>query len=149
MPLTAEQRSIVLQALESGASLRTAAAQADIGSEATIRRLVANDPHFAAQYTRARDQGLDALADQVIAIADDQTLDANSRRVMMDARRWYLSKLAPKRYGDRSEHLISVTHQVEMLPTQELERLVANTLQLRDDGTVEGVGGSGEIEDVG
>ena len=149
MALTHEQRAIVLRSIESGASMRTAAEQAQLSSHAAIRRLVANDPHFAAQYTRARELGLDALADQVIEIADDQTLDANARRVMMDARRWYLSKLAPKRYGERTEHLLTVTHDVAALPTAELERLVAqHTLQLEADGTVTG-GGASESGEAG
>ena len=149
MALTHEQRAIVLRSIESGASMRTAAEQAQLSSHAAIRRLVANDPHFAAQYTRARELGLDALADQVIEIADDQTLDANARRVMMDARRWYLSKLAPKRYGERTEHLLTVTHDVAALPTAELERLVAqHTLQLEADGTVTG-GGTSDSSEAG
>ena len=149
MALTHEQRAIVLRAIESGASMRTAAEQAQLSSHAAIRRLVANDPHFAAQYTRARELGLDALADQVIEIADDQTLDANARRVMMDARRWYLSKLAPKRYGERTEHLLTVTHDVAALPTAELERLVAqHTLQLEEDGSVTG-GGTSDSSEAG
>ena len=149
MALSDEQRQTVLQALEQGGSLRTAAQLAGLGSASTIKRLVASDNHFAAQYTRAREQGLDELADQVIEIADDQTLDANARRVMMDARRWYLSKLAPKRYGERTEHLLTVTHSVEQLPTAELERLVAqHTLQLEEDGTVTG-GGASESGEAG
>ena len=151
MALSTEQRQTILQALEQGASLRTAAQRARIGSEGTIRNLVMKDHAFAAQYARARDIGLDALADQVIAIADDQTIDANARRVMMDARRWYLSKLAPKRYGERTEHLLTVTHSVEQLPTSELERLVAlhrDTLQLEEDGTVTG-GGASESGEAG
>ena len=151
MALSDEQRQTVLQALEQGGSLRTAAQLAGIGSASTIKRLVASDNHFAAQYTRAREQGLDELADQVIEIADDQTLDANARRVMMDARRWYLSKLAPKRYGERTEHLLTVTHDVAALPTAELERLVAlhrDTLQLEEDGTVTG-GGASESGEAG
>ena len=149
MALTHEQRAIVLRSIESGASMRTAAEQAQLSSHAAIRRLVANDPHFAAQYTRARELGLDALADQVIEIADDQTLDANARRVMMDARRWYLSKLAPKRYGERTEHLLTVTHDVAALPTAELERLVAqHTLQLEEDGSVTG-GGTSDSSEAG
>ena len=149
MALSDEQRQTVLQALEQGGSLRTAAQLAGIGSASTIKRLVASDNHFAAQYTRARELGLDALADQVIEIADDQTLDANARRVMMDARRWYLSKLAPKRYGERTEHLLTVTHDVAALPTAELERLVAqHTLQLEADGTVTG-GGTSDSSEAG
>jgi hypothetical protein len=70
----------------------------------------------------------------------------------MDARRWYLSKLAPKRYGDRIEHAHSITLDVQSMPTQDLERLVAEqaaTLQLLPDGTVEGVGVGGNNEDGG
>lgn len=39
----------------------------------------------------------------MLDIADTIAEDANSRRVRVDARKWYLSKLAPKRYGDRLE----------------------------------------------
>jgi hypothetical protein len=66
---------------------------------------------FAARYACARDRGLDVVADQVIAIADEQPamLDNGAtdsggvahQRLRFDARRWYLSKLAPKRYGDK------------------------------------------------
>ena len=152
MALTHEQRTIVLETLESGSSLRAAAERASIGSESTIRRLVQKDNHFAAQYTRARDSGLDALADQVIAIADDQSLDPNARRVMMDARRWYLSKLAPKRYGDRIEHNVNVTHDVRLVPTEELERIVAqqHALTLESDGTVSDTqGGASDSGEAG
>ena len=120
--------------------MRTAAEQAQLSSHAAIRRLVTNDPHFATQYTRARELGLDALADQVLEIADDQTLDPNSRRIMMDARRWYLSKLAPKRYGERTEHLLTVKHDASQLPTAELERIASqHTLTLDND--------TGEVSD--
>jgi hypothetical protein len=135
-----QQRATVIQAIEDGASLRKAAEAANLGSEAAIRRLVLKDSTFATQYTRARDLGLDKLADEVIEIADDQTLDPNSRRVMMDARRWYLSKLAPKRYGERVEHSLSITHDYRTVPTEQLEMLVAQqqVLQLESDGTVTG-----------
>ncbi len=36
-------------------------------------------------------------------IADDLSEDSNSRRVRIDTRKWLLSKMAPKRYGDRLE----------------------------------------------
>jgi len=55
---------------------------------------------FAAHYTQARDLGLDTLADQVLDIADAGE-DVIRDRLRFDARRWYLSKLAPKRYGER------------------------------------------------
>jgi hypothetical protein len=65
--------------------------------------------------------GLDSMAEEVFDIADDSTNDWVERqrngktvtevdaehiarsRLRFDARRWYLSKLAPKRYGEKLE----------------------------------------------
>ncbi len=66
---------------------------------------------FADRYARARDLGLDVVADEVMAIVDapvgstdNGATDSGAvadKRLRFDARRWYLSKLAPKRYGER------------------------------------------------
>jgi hypothetical protein len=76
---------------------------------------------FYTQYARARDIGLDAMADELLDIADDGTNDWTERldsegkktgqtvpdhehiarsRLRVDTRKWYLSKLAPKKYGE-------------------------------------------------
>lgn len=77
---------------------------------------------FAAQYAQARDLGLEAMADELFDIADETTKDTftdkdgNDRpnnewitrsRLRVDTRKWYLSKLAPKRYGDRLDVAVS------------------------------------------
>ena len=42
------------------------------------------------------------MADECLVIADGATAeDAQARRLSVDTRKWYLSKLAPKRYGDQ------------------------------------------------
>ncbi len=56
---------------------------------------------LAAQYARARERQADFGADEIREIADNQSLDPNSRRVMVDARKWIASKLMPRVYGDR------------------------------------------------
>ena len=67
---------------------------------------------FSPKYTRAREAQLDLMAEEVLEIADEPPertehgVDSGSianKRIRFDARRWYLSKLAPKRYGDRLE----------------------------------------------
>lgn len=60
------------------------------------------DPAWSERYARARRIGLDVMAEQAIAIADDASLDPAGRRVAVDARKWFLSKLRPDKYGDRS-----------------------------------------------
>lgn len=94
---------------------------------------IANVQGFHSQYTRARDMGLDCKADEVLDIArrplraekvkairtlvsagdgqtthdevvEVQTGDAVDRaRLNVETLKWYLSKLAPKRYGDKIE----------------------------------------------
>jgi hypothetical protein len=67
----------------------------------------ANDPAAAAfneQYTRARTLGWELLADEVLELADQQTessVEAQRARLQFDARRWMLSKMLPKVYGDK------------------------------------------------
>jgi len=64
--------------------------------------ILADLHHFATRYARARDKGLDNMADECLVIADSATAeDAQARRLSVDTRKWYLSKLAPKRYGDQ------------------------------------------------
>lgn len=69
--------------------------------------------------------GLEVMADELFDIADETSQDTitdaegNARpnsewitrsRLRVDTRKWYLSKLAPKRYGDRLD--VAVTGDV-------------------------------------
>ncbi len=79
---------------------------------------------FMQQYARAREIQAELLAEEIIEIADDSSGDVivdddgkeqtNHERVArsrlrVDARKWYASKLAPKRYGDRIQHDQKIT----------------------------------------
>ena len=98
---TPEIAAKICDALAEGQSLRKICKDDSMPSEAAVRRWVIDDYEgFAAQYTRSRDIGLDCVADEVFEIADDGS-DHQRDRLRFDARRWYLSKLAPKRYGDK------------------------------------------------
>ena len=116
-PKLAEQ---ICERLAAGESLRRICRDAGYPNERLVRRWVIEDRQgFAAMYARARDIGLDTLADEVLEIADTiengvtVTRDDAGvtkvtrgdmiahRRLRFDARRWYLSKLAPKKYGDK------------------------------------------------
>lgn len=97
----------ICKRLSAGESLRKICKSAHMPTEGAVRGWVVDDVgDFSAQYTRARNIGLDVLADEVLAIADGKG-DVQRARIKFDARRWYLSKLAPKRYGDRvtQEHV--------------------------------------------
>lgn len=86
------------------------------------------------QYARAKSLGLDALADEILELADvcregtktkhsdkdgttTETGDMVDRsRLAIDARKWLLAKLAPKKYGDSMDlkHSGAVAHELHI-----------------------------------
>lgn len=56
---------------------------------------------FDARYRQARPLQLDAWADKILYIADQETRNPRDWQVRVDTRKWLMSKIAPKRYGDR------------------------------------------------
>lgn len=62
------------------------------------------DAEFDARIARAREDGYDVIADQCMALADDQPLDqvyVAWRRLQVETRLKLLAKWNPKKYGDR------------------------------------------------
>ncbi len=103
-----------------GESLREICKDDDMPERVTIYRWLQADPDFCNHYTRAREDQADTLADEIIAIADEQpeviaVLNKNGELIehkldnaflqwqknRMDARKWTAMKLKPKKYGDR------------------------------------------------
>jgi hypothetical protein len=88
---------------------------------ATIFNWLRKHDDFLEQYERAKEIQADALAEDILDIADDGTNDWMARedkdgknigwqlngehvqrsRLRVDARKWIASKLKPKKYGDQ------------------------------------------------
>lgn len=135
----------ICERLANGESLRSICRDEHMPPDPTVRNWVVYDVDgFAAQYTRARDAGLDVMAEQVLEIADDGTNDwmekhgknggtfiaengeAMARsRLRFDARRWYLSKLAPKRYGDRQAVELSGSIEIKEMSDEDMRAELA------------------------
>ncbi len=117
---TKEIAAEICRRLAEGESLRAICRDDDMPPESTVREWVLDDREgFAAHYARARDLFLDCMAEETLEISDDASNDWMMRkegedsgwrlngdhvqrsRLRVDTRKWYLSKLAPKRYGDR------------------------------------------------
>ncbi len=93
----------ICERLAIGESLRSICRDDEMPSMASIFLWLGKYPEFSEQYTRAREAQAEAHADRIVEIADDDTLDPNHKRIMVDARKWVASKLKPKRYGDKAE----------------------------------------------
>ena len=106
----AKQQAAVLTGIHEGASMRKACIAAGVPS-ATFIDWVEKDPVLAEQYACAREVMLDKMADDLLEISDEAVpstvtggLDSAAvakQRLQVDTRKWLLSKLAPKKYGER------------------------------------------------
>jgi len=98
---TPELGDRICQYMCEGLSLRQTCQQPGIPPMGTILRWVREFPSFREQYTRAREDLQEFWAEDIMSVSDDQTIDPNHKRIMVDSRKWLLSKLAPKKYGDK------------------------------------------------
>lgn len=62
---------------------------------------------FIDKYARARELQSHLYADEIIEIADNETIPTDSRRIRIDARRWHAGKNNSK-YGDKQS--VEVNH---------------------------------------
>jgi len=93
----------VLGLLTAGCSLRKATQLAGIVTNCWYG-WCDGDAELATQYARAVDDGADAMADELLDIADskpEDNVDMTSLKLKVDTRKWLLSKRRPAKYGDR------------------------------------------------
>lgn len=122
---TAEVAEFVLEKLAEGISLREICREHSERvrvDESTVRRWALDDVEgFGARYSRAREIGYHSMADEIFDIADDARNDwmerhnqrtgeseqvpnnehMNRSRLRVDTRKWFLSKVLPKIYGEK------------------------------------------------
>lgn len=96
----------VFALMRTGLSLRKSCQKLGTISKSTFLDIVRVDKELADQYARARDEMLDVQADMLEDIGEEAAQADNKDRVaglrlQSDNRKWLLSKLAPKKYGDK------------------------------------------------
>jgi hypothetical protein len=115
----AQLAQLVLDCMVSdGLSLRKATSRHQTTAQ-TFLRAVAACPALSEQYDRARAAVIERYADEILELADAPVdkLDNGAtdpglvrhRQLQVDTRKWFLSKLAPKIYGDRLDVSVSDT----------------------------------------
>lgn len=117
---TSEIAERVCKEVATGKSLRQVSRELQI-AESTVRQWVLDDRNgFAAQYARARELQIEAMADELLEISDDGTNDwmtinrggeevevpnqevLQRSRLRVDTRKWLMSKIVPKKYADKT-----------------------------------------------
>jgi hypothetical protein len=106
--------------LSVGKSLRQICSADEMPDRSTVFRWLEKHREFRDQYARAREAQTEYWADEILEIADDGSNDwmerqrhngesetvvdhehINRSRLRVDSRKWLMSKLAPKKYGDK------------------------------------------------
>lgn len=105
--------------LAQGISLRTVCKADDMPCAATVFNWFHTNKDFLEQYARAKEESADAMAEEILDIADDGTNDwmtinrgresievpnnevLQRSRLRVDTRKWIMSKMKPKKYGDK------------------------------------------------
>lgn len=108
--LTGENAAVISQVLatmEEGLSLRKACAQVEVSTSAFLRWVDADD-ELKEHYARARARLLDVQAEELEEIGEqaaraESAAEVAGLRLQSDNRKWLLSKLAPKKYGEKLE----------------------------------------------
>lgn len=101
--------------IERGLSLRKSLINAGVSSQ-TFYSIIDEDEKKSKQYARACEARAEFIVDEMLEIADENNLDAYlddegelkidgnmvaRSKLKVDTRKWYVSKLNPKKYGDK------------------------------------------------
>lgn len=107
---------VLCERLSQGESLRKICEDDEMPGKSTVMRWLSAHKEFRDQYARAREIQAETMAEDILQIADDGTNDTytdtegNERtnqdviarsRLRVDTRKWLMSKMAPKKYGDK------------------------------------------------
>ncbi|MGO9460667.1 MAG: helix-turn-helix domain-containing protein [Rhodomicrobium sp.] len=121
--------SEILAQLSEGTTMRAICKAEGMPSPRTVSRWVDADINgFAARYDRARRMQGDAIFDEVIDITNEEFVDlveVQAAKLKVDARKWFLAKLNPKRYGDRVE----ILNRTEEMPDESLDAQLHSLLE--------------------
>ena len=146
---TPELAAEICRRLGGGESLISICKTEGMPAPSVVRQwAIDNVEGFSAHYAKARDDAIERMAEETIGIADDGTNDWMSKndpdnpgyaangehiarsRLRVDTRKWYLSKLAPKRYGDRLNVDASVESTQQTIDVVQLAKMILFGLRL-------------------
>lgn len=100
----------ICERIANGESLRAICTDSAMPSRETVRVWLLEMSDFSAQYARAREQQADHYVDEMIEIADNTLEDSaavQKAKLRVDARKWAVEKLAPKKYGTNRHDVTS------------------------------------------
>ena len=145
-PVYSEQlANQICEQLTAGLSLRAICRAPGMPTEGAVRLWTHEDSErgraFATRYARARSIGYERMVEELLEIADDTSFlerpelasaMVQQQRLAAEMRRWLLSKVFPKLYGDKVEITgdpdAPIVTRIELVPVQP-RQLEAKTIE--------------------
>jgi hypothetical protein len=117
---TQEIGDAICERISSGDSLRTICSEDGFPDKATVFRWLAADVEFRDQYACAREVQAECYAEEIVTIADTVKIGVKTKesedgietttgdmversKLQIDSRKWIVSKLLAKKYGDKQQ----------------------------------------------
>lgn len=112
----------ICEQLAMGISMRTVCKTEGMPAMATMFRWLREKEEFRQQYEKAKEESSDAMAEDLLYIADTPVMGEiktirpdgsveikqdemlGHRRLQIDSRKWLMSKMKPKKYGEKIDH---------------------------------------------
>ena len=92
----------ICEFIAEGMSVRELCTHDAIPNASTIHAWVLDNEEFSKQYARAKGIGAEIEFEQLDDIAKNEE-DVQRARLMIDTKKWALSKKIPKKYGDKMD----------------------------------------------
>jgi hypothetical protein len=131
----------ILNLIRDGKSLRSAILELNKCNRDTFNEWMKIDSQLSDQYVQACEERADSIFEEIIEIADNTTNDSiitdkgeipNNEwiarsRLRVDARKWAVSKMNPKKYGDKTD-VTTNGRDINTIITAEKIKEISNTL---------------------
>jgi len=106
----------ILHRMSEGETLTAICSEEGKPGRSTVCMWAINDnpPGFYDRYAKARELQALAIAEDALDISDDKSDDPASRRIRVDARKWFASKMNPAKFGDKSQ--VDLNAKVDFAP---------------------------------
>jgi hypothetical protein len=99
-----ELHDIILKRIAKGESLNSICKEAGMPSISAFVELTQEDEILGEKYVRARDTQAEVLFDEIMDIIERTPAkgeDVAKARLLVDTKKWFLSKVKPRRFGDK------------------------------------------------
>jgi hypothetical protein len=134
--LTDQHRQIIIDMLSVGDSVGKISKTIS-KAPSSIFKWIDEDEHLSELYARAKESKAQVLAEEVIEIADNNEIDHNHKRIMVDARKWVAGKYYGKLFGDKQQIEHSGSVNLANMDDDELDRLVRERQQALDKAKID------------